>query len=236
MKGEVIMNKEKANTECQLVQFLQDGKGNVLDVLYDVYEQFLKESKSPQSLLPIIFEYAEKIGSDEENSVKVPDGVREEIEAHFSEINDIATKNAKKNQSPDIFYANLWEDIFVSSPLSQSSEQCAVLLRILNENVRVLPYFQAVDLCRMEDSEFKASFEKIQIRIVESTHMLNRHFEQKTEIASQLCRIAKDLSQEDTYVYWATMISLIERSSYRAGYSRAVSEIKKKLDTDIEGE
>ena len=230
------MNKEKTNTECQLVQFLQDAKGNVLDIMYHVYEQFLKESKSPQSLLPIIFEFSEKIGSDEEKSAKVPDEVREEIEEHFSEINDTATKIAKKNQTLDVFYANLWEDIFVSSPLSQSSERCAVLLKILNENVRVLPYFQAVDLCRMEDSKFKASFEKNRLRIVESTHMLNRHFDQKTEIASQLCRIAKDLSEEDTYVYWATMISLIERSSYRAGYSRAVTEIKKKLDTDIEDE
>ena len=228
------MNNENRTVECELVQFLQEAKGNTLDVLYDVYERFLKDSENPQSLLPIIFEFTERIGSDEEESVKVLDIVREEVEEHFSEINDTVAKIAKENQTPDIFYANLWEDIFVSSPLSYSSEQCAVLLRILNENVRVLPYFQAVNLCHMEDSEFKASFEKIRLRIVESTHMLNRHFEQKTEIASQLCRIAKDLSQEDTYVYWATMISLIERSSYRAGYSRAVSDIKKKLDTDIE--
>ena len=230
------MNREKLNAECQLAQFLQEAKGNTLDVLYDVYELFLKDSKAPQSLLPIIFEFAEKIGSDEVESEKVLDIVREEIEEHLLEISDTAAKLAKENQTPDIFYTNLWESIFISSPLAQSSEQCAVLLRLLNENVRVLPYFQAVDLRRMEDSEFKVSLEKIRMQIVESTHMLNRHFEQKTETVSQLYRIAKGLSQEDTYVYWATMISLIERSSYRAGYSRAVSEIKKKLNADIDGE
>lgn len=230
------MKKEIENTERKLVQFLQDAKGNVLDIFYDVYEQFLKDSKSPQSLLPIIFEFPGRIGSDDEKNVKVSDAAQDEVKEHLSEIEDIATKIAEENQAPDIFYANLWKDIFVSSSFSQSSEQCAVLLRILNEAVLLLPYYQAFDLCHMEDSKFKASLERIGLRIVESTHMLNRHFEQKTETASQLCRIAKDLSQEDTYVYWAAMIGLIEKSSYRAGYSRAISEIKKKLDTDVEDE
>lgn len=230
------MKKENERTEHKLVRFLKEAKGNVLDVFFDVYEQFLKDSTSPQSLLPVIFEYTERIGSREEKSVKVSDAIQDEVRQHLSEVKDIATRIANENQTHDVFYANLWNAIFVSSPFSKSNEHCAVLLRILNEDVLVLPYFQAFDLCCMEESEFKASLERVRLRIVESTHMLNRHFEQKTETISQLCRIAKDLSQEDTYVYWATMISLIEKSSYRAGYSRAFYEIKKKLDTDAEDE
>lgn len=230
------MRKENESPGRKLVELLQESEGSTLDVFYAVYEQFLKDSASPQTLLPIIFEFTERIGSDEEKSVKVSDVIQDEVEQHLSEVRDIAIEIAKRNQAPDVFYANLWNDIFVSSSFSQSSGHCAVLLKLLNEDVSILPYYQAFDICRMEDNEFKASLERVKLRIVESTHMLNRHFEQKTETASQLCRIAKDLSQEDTYVYWAAMINLIEKSSYRAGYSRAISQIKKKLDTDVEEE
>ena len=230
------MKKENEILEDKLVEFLQDAEGNTLDVFYDVYEQFLKDSKSPQTFLPIIFQFTGRIGSHEENSVKVSEVVQDEVAQHLSKVKDIITKIAKENLTPDVFYSNLWKDIFVSSSFSQSSEQCAALLGMLHKNILILPYYQAFDLCYMEESEFKASLERIRSRIVESTHMLNRHFKQKTETVSQLCRIAKDLSQEDTYVYWATMISLIEKSSHRAGYSRAVSEIKQKLDKDVEDE
>lgn len=230
------MNAENKNAECELVQFLQEAKGNILDIFYDVYERFLKDSQSPQSLLPIIFEFAERIGTDEDESLKVSDTIQEEVEEQLWEIKDIALKIAKENHAPAVFYANLWKDIFASSASSQNSEQCAVLLRILNEDVPVLPYYQASDLCRMEDSDFKAALQRVKSRIVESTHMLNRHFDQKTETVSQLCRIANGLSQEDTYVYWATMISVIEKSSYKAGHARAISDIKKRLGEDTEGE
>lgn len=230
------MNKENKTAECELVQFLQEAKGNVLDVFYDVYEQFLKGSQAPQSLLPVIFEFTEEIGTDEDESLKVSDTSQEEVEERLWEIKDIVLKIAKENQAPDVFYTNLWNDIFASSVSSQNSEQCAVLLRMLNEDVPVLPYYQAFDLCRIEDGDFKASLQRVRSRIVESTHMLNRHFEQKTETISQLCRIANGLSKEDTYVYWATMISVIEKSSYRAGHARAISDIKKRLSEDTEDE
>ena len=230
------MNTENKNAERELVQFLQEAKGNVLDIFYDVYEQFLKDSQSPQSLLPIIFEFAGGIGTDEDESLKVSDTSQEEVEERLWEIKDIVLKIAKENQAPAVFYTNLWNNIFASSVSLQNSEQCAVLLRMLNEDVPVLPYYQAFDLCRIEDSDFKASLQRVRSRIVESTHMLNRHFEQKTETVSQLCRIANGLSKEDTYVYWATMISVIEKSSYRAGHARAISDIKKRLNEDTEDE
>lgn len=230
------MNTENKNAERELVQFLQEAKGNVLDIFYDVYERLLKDSQSPQSLLPIIFEFAGRIGTDEDESLKVSDTSQEEVEERLWEIKDIVLKIAQENQAPAVFYTNLWNDIFASSVSSQNSEQCAVLLRMLNEDVPVLPYYQAFDLCRIEDSDFKASLQRVRSRIVESTHMLNRHFEQKTETVSQLCRIANGLSKEDTYVYWATMISVIEKSSYRAGHARAISDIKKRLSEDAEDE
>ena len=230
------MKKGNESLESKLAQFLHKAEGNVLDVFYDVYEQFLKDSESPQSLLPIIFEFTERIGASEEQSVKVSEYVQTEIEQRLSEVKDVATRIAKENQTLDIFYASLWNDIFASKSFAKSSEEFAVLLRMLNEEVIVLPYYQAINLCHMDESQFQESLERVRLRIVESTHMLNRHFEHKTETISQLCRVAEGLSQDDTYVYWAAMISLIEKSSYRAGYARAVSDIKKKLDTDTEAE
>ncbi len=236
MKGAIIMNKEKQNIEQELVQFLQEARGNILDIFYDVYEQFFKSNKSPQCLLHIIFEFAEEIGTDVEESTKVSDEIQEAVENQLLEIKGIVLKIAEENPSPDIFYANLWNELFASSSVSQNNEHCAVLLKMLNEDVPILPYYQASNLCHMEDSDFKASLQKIRSQIVESTHMLNRHFDQKTETVSQLCRIANGLPQEDMYVYWATIISVIEKSSYRAGHARAISDIKKRLSEDTEDE
>lgn len=218
--------------ESKLVAFLQEANGNALDIFYYIYDEFLKDSSAPQTLLPIIFEFEGTIGTDDVECVKVSPDILENVKAHLTDIKNIVRQLAESNDSHDVFYSKLWNEIFVSSTLPHGNEQHAVILKMLNEDIALLPYYQAIDLYSMENEEYKEAVERIRPQIIETIHMLNRNFKQKTERASQMFRIANVLSQEDAYVYWAAIIDLTEKNSYRVGYSRAVSEIKKKIESE----
>lgn len=90
--------------------------------------------------------------------------------------------------------------------------------------VPTLPYYQAIDLLQMENDDFSHRVTQLQPRIKEAIHMLNRHFTQRTEETSQICRLSENLSKEDNYVYWATLIEIIQKNAFRAGYIRGRSE------------
>lgn len=225
------MNENKT-IENRLVTFLREASGNAVDIFYDIYNEFLKESSAPHTLLPIIFEFESTIGTDDVECAKVLPEIRENVEAQLLAVKDIVRKLAGNNDTPDVFYSKLWNEIFVSSALPHGSEQHAVLLKMLNEDVALLPYYQAIDLHSMGNEEYKKVVEKIRPQILEVIHMLNRNFEQKTERTSQMFRIASILSQEDAYVYWAAIIDILEKTSYRVGYSRAVSDIKKRIESE----
>lgn len=226
------METGNKTVESRLVEFIHKAEGHAIDIFYDIYIEFLKDASAPQTLLPVIFEYEEKIGTDDVECTKVPPEIRAEVEAKLPEFKNIVRQIAECNDTPDVFYSKLWNEIFVSSMLLSGSEQYAVVLKMLNEKISLLPYYQAINLRSMEDEEYKKAVDRIRPQIIETIHMLNRHFEQKTERASQMCRIVNSLSQEDACVYWAAIINLVEKTGYRVGYSHAMAEIKKKLDSE----
>jgi hypothetical protein len=226
-----MMNENKT-IESRIITFLREASGNAVDIFYDVYNEFLKESSAPHALLPIIFEFEGAIGTDDVECTKVLPEIRETVKAQLLEVKDIVKKLAGNNDTPDVFYSKLWNEIFVSSALPHGSEQHAVILKMLNEDIALLPYYQAINLHSMENEEYKKVVDKIRPQILEAIHMLNRNFEQKTERTSQMFRIANTLSQEDAYVYWAAIIDMMEKNGYRVGYSRAVSDIKKRIESE----
>lgn len=225
------METGNKTVESRLVEFIHKAEGHAIDIFYDIYIEFLKDVTTPQTLLPVIFEYEGKIGTEDVECTKVPPEILEEVEAKLPELKNIVRQIARCNDAPDVFYSKLWNEIFVSSTLPHGNEQHAVILKLLNEKVPLLPYYQAINLCCMEDEEYKKAVDRIRPQIIETIHMLNRHFEQKTERASQMCRIVNVLSQEDACVYWAAIINLVEKTGYRVGYSQAMADIKKKIES-----
>ena len=216
----------------RLVEFLREAKGNAIDVFYDVYNEFLKDSSEPQTLLPVIFEFEGTIGADDVECTKVTPEIRTEVEAQLLEVKKTVKNLVASNDAPDAFYFKLWNEIFVSSTMWHRCDQYAVILNMLNERITLLPYYQAIDLYSMGNDEYKRVVERIRPQIIETLHMLNRHFEQKTERASQMCRIANTLSPEDAYVYWAAIIDVMEKNSRRAGHLQAMADIKKKIESE----
>ena len=209
----------------RLLKIIQEAKGNSLDIYYVIYEEFLRNDETPSVLLPLIFEFSGTIGANDSASEKIPQQVEQEIIQKYEDYL-IKTVNllTSSNDQKDTFYEKLWNTVFCSPTSPQKTDECAVILKILNEDVPTLPYYQAIDLFHMENDDFLHRVTQLQPQIKEAVHMLNRHFTQRTEEISQICRLSKDLSKEDNYVYWATLIAIIQKNALRAGYIRGRTE------------
>lgn len=206
----------------KLLNLMQEAKGNSLDIYYVIYEEFLKNDESPSELLRDLLEFASHIGEDDGASEKVSDKVvRETTQNYENFLMETVALLAGFNDPVDEFYKKLWDSVFQSSTSPKKNDQCAVILKVLREDSPLLPYYQAIGLLPMEDSEFSERVKHLKPRIIEAIHMLNRHFPQGTEETSQLCRLAQDLSSEDACVYWTTIFDVVKKSAFHAGRVQA---------------
>lgn len=220
MKNSFIADKEK-----RLLQIMQDAKGNSLDVYFVIYQEYLLCSENPETFLRMILEFPDKIGEDDGISEKIsPEEEYTTIQQYQTWLTDSIVLLIEPNDSADLFYKHLWQSVFCSPTSPKEITQCAVILKLLNEKIPVLPYYQATQLLSMENDEFVKRKEHLQPRIREAVHMLNRHFKQRTQEASQLYRLGEDLSSEDAVVYWSTIISIVQASALRAGYELSHKE------------
>lgn len=209
----------------KLLRNLQEARGNSLDIYYVLCQEFLLKDEKPSTLLQLILEFPDKIGTDDGASRCVSIQVEAETTQQYKEfLNTTVALLIKPNDPIDLFYEKLWNSIFRSPTAPTEINQCAVVLKLLIEDIPQLPYYQANDLISMEDEEFSARVVTLKSRIREAVHMFNRHFPQKTEEVSQICRLGRNLSPEDESVYWATMLGLIQKSSFQAGYRKGLTE------------
>lgn len=214
------------NTELQdrLLKVMTEATGNSLDIYYVIYQEFLLPSERPSILLKTIFEYPDTIGKDDSPSEKVSPQVESETIRQYQEwLNNTVSLLIESNAPADVFYENLWNSVFCSPTAPKSVEQSAVILKILNEDVPTLPYYQAVNLIPMTNNEFAERLKKLNPRIREAVHMFNRHFAQRTEEVSQIYRLSQDLSPEDACVYWAIIINILQNGAFQAGLARQKS-------------
>lgn len=209
----------------RLQQVMQGAKGNSLDIYCVIYKEYFLDNENPGVLFRTLLEFPDKIG--------VNDGISENISSEEESatiqqyrtwLMDSIALLMKPNDPEELFYENLWQLVFCSPTSPKDVTQCAILLKFLNEEVPVLPYYQATQLLQMGDDEFSTRKEKLQSRIREAVHMLNRHFQQRTQEASQLYRLGADLESEDAIVYWSTIICIVQGSAFRAGADFAHNE------------
>lgn len=217
-----MVTPKSEKTKERLLQLMQQAKGNELDIYYVIYDEFLRENEEAPALLPVIFEYSAPLGvAEPDASEKVsPELARETAEQYGEYLRGTVAMLAKNNDSEEEFYKKLWDGVFCSATAPQETAQRAVVLKLLNEENPLLPYYQASGLFRMENEEFSRRITELQPKISEAVHMLNRHFQQRTEETSQLCRISASLSEEDSFVYWAALLQIVRKNSLDAGYAR----------------
>ena len=215
--------------ENKIINIIKNAQGNSLDVYSVLYEKCMNDKREAPQILKELLEYSEQVGVDDGTSQVVTKEREERFSKMYGKLLwDETEKLIKKNLSKEKFYQELWTMVFESEDAPDSREKGAVCMKILNEKLPFLPYYEAIDIVRMDDGEYEERIKKITPFIQESIHMLNRHFEQKTEEASQFCRIVRNLEKEDAAVYMASFLSILKKAYVADGYRRGEQESREK--------
>lgn len=208
-----------------IIDTLKNAKGNSLDIYSDLYKRCVDNKENAPRILQEILEYPDEIGVDDNASRVVSKDHEDKFKKMYTQLLlDETEALVKENLPREEFYQKLWEKIFESDTAPDTDEKGAVCIKILNETVPWLPYYQAQGLIQMEDEEFGNRIQSITPCIQESIHMLNRRFEQKTEEASQFCRIIRSLDEKDATVYLATLLNILRKAYMEQGARKAAKE------------
>lgn len=217
------------------IEILKEAHGNALDIYSVLYQKCIENRRSAPQILQEIMEYSEEVGVNDDASKIVSKEQEEKYTKMYRELLWDETETlAKRNLSKEEFYQELWVSIFESDTAPDNEQKGAVCLKILNEEVPFVPYYQAVGVIRMESDEYEKRVRALTPNIQESIHMFNRRFEQKTEATSQFCRIIRALDEKDAAVYLATLLSILKKAYVEEGYKRAIKEMKEQSETDEE--
>lgn len=217
----------------KLLKLLHEASGNSLDIYYVIFEEYLNNSDNPPELLRLILEFPDTIGHDDGASEKVSPQVEKDIlQQYKSFLVKTVELLVNKNSPVDLFYKELWKATFCAPTSPKDTDQRAVTLKILNEDIPLLPYYQANDLVSMDSDDFAKELNTLKPQIQEAIHMLNRHFSQKTEESSQLLRLSNNLTRKEACIYWATLLSIIKESAYYAGRRSVLADKNSKPNED----
>ena len=198
--------------ERKVNDILENAPGNKYDVYYVLSNECLSNAEEPDKILRQILTYSKKIGV--EDGSEPTNLSTEEIKAaeqkYIDLINQIVQVLIQDNPSEEDFYKALYENVFFSKLLPQNSKAKAIFIKILSENIRFIPYYQAENLLQMSNEKYRECLEKVKPNVLKALHMLNRNFDTLTEIASQLYNIETDIeSRDDKIIFISAILGII---------------------------
>lgn len=201
-------------------EIMKTAQGDPLDIYAVLYREYIVNSAKPDAVLQQILQLStEPIGSDDNDDSPQLMSAEQERKIkrdHFLLVKGILHLLIKENPSVEEFYQKLYRCIFVSDLISNDEQVKIVILRLLAEDCPEIPYFQAMDPLLMDNEDYQAAVERVEGQVVQALHMLNRNFDSRTEEASQLCRLASEISdQRDQVVYWASVFSILKEGIRR---------------------
>lgn len=204
-----------ANDHIEKVdEILENARGNPLDIYAVLYREYLLSSEKPSAVLQHILQFcAHPVGSEDDDSPELMSNEQEwKIKRNYYRLaREIVWVLARENLPVEEFYEKLYVQIFSSELFPDDESIKIVLLKLLAEELSILPYFQASNLLPMTNENYQAALERVNGQVIQALHMLNRNFDSRTEEASQLCRLAAELpDKEDQTVYWAVLVSILK--------------------------
>ena len=158
--------------KAKVNNILMTAKGNKYDVYYTLCDEYITENDEPYVVLKQILEFSDKIGVDDDSepsniSLTEIKGIEEKYTSLIVEISEVL---AEENLEEDEYYKKLYDAIFLSNFLPRTKKTQATFLKILCENVRVVPYYQATNLVKLSNDEFATTFEKLKPHIIKAMH------------------------------------------------------------------
>lgn len=193
-----------------LKNYLASIDGHPGDVCADIYYCFLNSSEHAAVNLQVFLENWFDTSKDHATAVKCyyTSGEYEECYRDIKPIMDrLLSKLIEKNDTPDVFYRNLWNKINNDALFETDIEKITAILFLLLSSK--IPYFQMGNAVQMSEEEFQQIGEEVKQCFRKAVFALNRGYEQQTEVASQILNILQEIpEQRKQIVFISKLIGL----------------------------
>ena len=205
------------NIENLIHEKCANATGNIYDIYYALYMDFLSEDKTnhPSSVLQKLLEKVSQHEFEDDNNSKyiseedIEENQHRYLELLSAYIHSIILDNLPESE----FYSKIYNVIFQSDLFPQSKKSQAIMLYFLAERIPGIPYFQAVNLLKMPSDEYKAAIQRLNPQIRKIINIYNRRFSTRTEEASQIYEIMDSLTDKnDKIVLLAIYTNIIQQN------------------------
>lgn len=215
-----------------VIEYISTIDGYLGDICSDVFFLYLKRNDQAYNNLRIFLESWYDIESDKSTSVKIyysEDDYRDCFDDVRPVIDRLLSNLIEKNYPAETFYSNLWDsinnDVLFDSDLEKI---CAVLFVLLSSKT---PYFQMEEALRMSDEDYWKVSREVDEQYKKAVFALNRGYDQRTEVASQIVRFFKEIEGEtQQVVYIAKLIGYFRFEIHRL--EEKIKELYSKIDAE----
>ena len=198
----------------RIKDIMEQGNGHPADVCMALYKT-IAESNHPAELLRSVLEYSQPIGDiDDDNPVDV---TKEEmntfVQQNYKYITQYTRLLARKNLSKETFYERLYADLFDpgNGMLPDSDKTKGILLELLANHVRFVPYYQLSDDADVTEEQFNKSVDHLTDDLQNAKHILRRDFETKTAKGIQIYRLMETINDEtDKIVFLSLVLGMVQ--------------------------
>lgn len=217
---------------ANIIEYISTIDGYLGDICSDVYFLYLKENDQAYNNFRTFLENWYDIESDKSISVKSycpEDDYRKCFDDIGPVIDRLLSNLVEKNYAAEAFYNKLWDSINHDGLFGSDLEKiCAVLFVLLSSKI---PYFQMETALRMSDEEYWKVSQDIDEQYKKAVFALNRGYDQRTEVASQIVRFFKEIEDEtQQVVYIARLIGYFRFEIHRL--EEKIKEIYSELDAE----
>jgi hypothetical protein len=191
----------------QIEVFLEKMQMNPVDVCANFMKSFFSKSNEPGKLLQVFIEKWEDVGKDDVPVVLL-NGVEEDaIKKKYKPlVLEIVRVIYDETDKQDVFYKKLYESVFKSGIFPKDEKIEAVLLKMMVKEIPMLPYYPVDHLLVMSNEEFLKASQSIRSQLRKADGIIYRGFGSRTELVSQLYRIASEIESEELkIVYWSLL-------------------------------
>lgn len=215
-----------------VIEYISTIDGYLGDICSDVYFLYLKKNDQAHNNLRTFLESWYDIESDKSTSVKIyysEDDYRDCFDDIRPVIDRLLSNLVEKNYPSETFYSNLWDSINNDFLFDSDLEKiCAVLFVLLSSKI---PYFQMEEALRMSDEEYWKISQEVDEQYKKAVFALNRGYDQRTEVASQIVRFFKEIEGEtQQVVYIAKLIGYFRFEIHRL--EEKIKELYSELNTE----
>lgn len=194
----------------------QNASGNIYDIYYALYKDFLAKSDTPVSVLQHLLTEVQRYDFEDDQNCKyiTLTDIEETKELYFPLLKAYIHSLMLNNLTEEEFYQKLYNTVFQSEIFPQDEKKQAILLCFLSEKIPGIPYFQAMNLLKMTSDEYKEAIQHLKPQIEKAIDILNRSFKSRTEEASQIYEIMSSLkTRSDKIVFLAVYTNIIQNNT-----------------------